>query len=131
MSQLLRHPNRLRPLVSRARATNLGPFVLATPDNLFVPPIGPPPEVSANLSPAPDRVHLPKRAPVPSSSQVGPVPKRLVKDRWYYEPVLPIPDAPLVFSVPSLIVTLADPSPQPTLVPRAAWMCDADDHTDA
>jgi hypothetical protein len=61
MGQLLRHPNRLRPPASRARAPNLGPSVLAPPD-LFVPArevIATPGDLKGSAAEVPP--HLPRR----------------------------------------------------------------------
>jgi hypothetical protein len=85
MGQLLRHPNRLRPPASRARAPNLGPSVLAPPD-LFVSAsevLATPEDLTVSAaegSPHPRpptfRTLRPKRAPAPSSATNDPVPKR-------------------------------------------------------
>jgi hypothetical protein len=133
MGQLLRNSSRLRPPISRAHAANLGPSVLTAPGDVPTHPEHSSPTESSRPSLPIDRVlHTrSKRAPAQPSSQLGPAPKRSVKDRWYYEPVPSLHGISILPSVPSLLVVPDTPASIPPLVPRAAWMLDGDTRSDA
>jgi hypothetical protein len=123
MGNLLRQPN-ARARVSRGRAPNLGPSLLpSTPEVHVSSPLVsqarcPSPPLARSTRVLRDRS---KRA-IPSDVQL-PVTKRLVGDRWIFEPV-PNPPSLLMASSTVVIEDLtADPNDEPdmTLEDQAMW----------
>jgi hypothetical protein len=133
MGQLLRNPNRLRPPFSRARAANLGPSVLAASDDVPTPGDVLPstPDVESPTSLSGSRLRQPKRVTKPSPSQLGPAPKRPVKERWFYEPFPSLHGVSSLPPVPSHLVVPDKPTSLSPLVSRDAWMMDGDSRSDA
>jgi hypothetical protein len=140
MGRLLRNPNRLHPLITRAKATNLGPYVLSFSDDTIIS-LGPVPHASSrSLSPtqiSSDRVLRIRTKRVASTPDPapGPAAKRPVKDRWFYEPVSVTAGNPALAALhlppdASITATTVLPPDAPnattasrtTLKPRAAWM---------
>jgi hypothetical protein len=98
MGNLLRGPNPFRIPIARGQAPNLGPSVLSPVigplSNQVLSPL-PPPSPQPSHRVLRDRTKHDRSLPEPPPNR--PV-KRMVKDRWYYEPV-----TTLLATAPSVI----------------------------